>query len=305
MPKTSWNSLDSQVQAALRKTMSASERRILVAYSQSLKEIRGKMGRLYEKLKDPDGKLTLAEMTKYNRYNSLDKEITGIMNKNYKIVVGELNRLSPEMYDEAYFRYGWAFDQHTQVALSWGVVDEATLKAIAENPLDLISKNTLATTTRNRIRTSVHQGLLQGKSYTRMMRDIKSVMANNTYEAMRIARTEGQRAVTEGTMANYEQAEKDGVEGVQVWDATLDGKTRPSHQRLDGQPRPASGYWTVMHNGELLSTTGPLMSGVASFDIHCRCRLRYEIDGYAPQLRRTRSEGVVPYVSYDEWRPAK
>jgi len=283
--------------------MSASERRILIAYANSLKEIRNKMGRLYEKLKDPDGKLTLAEMTKYNRYNTLDKEITGIMNNNYKIVAGELKRIPPEMYDASYFRYGWAFDQNSQVSLTWGPVDEAAMKAVASNPLDLISKNTLAVTTRNRIRTSVHQGLLQGKSYTRMMRDIRAAMANNTYEAMRIARTEGQRAVSEGTMANYERAEKNGVSGYDVWDATLDGDTRPSHQTLDGKRRPASGLWTVMHNGELVSTPGPLMAGPASFVINCRCRLRYVVEGYEPRIRRTRDQGIIPYVSYSEWRP--
>ena len=269
MPKTDWNSLDKQVQAALRKTMSASERRILIAYSQSMKDIRGHMGKLYEKLKDPDGKLTLAEMTKYNRYNSLDKEITLIMKKNYKIVAGELDRLPPEMYDASYFRYGWAFDQHTQVALSWGPVDEATMKAIAENPLDLISKNTLATTTRNRIRSSITSGLLQGKSYTRMMRDVRAAMGNNAYEAIRIARTEGQRAVTEGTMANYEQAEKNGVQGREIWDATLDGVTRPSHRTLDGKPRPPSGVWTVLFKDRLIDTAGPLLSGEPGFDIQC------------------------------------
>ena len=305
MPRTDWSSLDRQVQAALNKTMSVSERRILKVYAQSMKEIREKMGKLYEKLKDKDGKLTLAEMTKYNRYNALDKEIAAIMKDNYKIVAGELNRLSPEMYNEAYFRYGWAFDQHTQVALSWGVVDEATMKAIANNPLKKRAEDTLATSTRNRIRTAVHSGLLQGKSYPRMMQQIRAAMGNNVYEAMRIARTEGQRSVTEGTMANYEQAEKNGVRGVQIWDATLDGDTRPSHRTLDGKPRPPSGVWTVMHEGELVDTPGPLLAGPASFVINCRCYLRFEVDGYAPQLRRTRSEGIIPYTTYSDWKPVK
>jgi hypothetical protein len=301
MPSRSWSRLDKQVQAALANLATRSERRILIAYAEALKAIRFKMGKLYDKLKDPDGKLTLAEMTKYNRYNALDKEISRIMRDNYRVVAGELKRLPPEMYNESFFRYGWAFDQNSGVSLTWGPVNQDALKAISENPLDLIARNTLATTTRNRIRRSVSQGLLQGKSYPRMMRDIRAAMGNNVYEAMRIARTEGQRAMSEATAAVYERAQRNGIEGTEVWDATLDGRTRPSHQALDGKPRPSSGYWTVLHEGELLSTSGPLMSGVPSFDIHCRCRLAFEVEGYSPQVRRSREDGVIPYTTYDEW----
>ena len=302
MPSRRWADLDAQVQRALGALESQTERRILLAYAQSLKDIRTEMGRLYEKLKTPDGKLTLAEMTKYNRLNTLEGNITEIMRDSNKIVLKEIRRLGPEMYDASYFRYGWAFDQNSAVSLSWGTVQPDVLKAIADNPLDLIARDTLPTVTRNRIRTGIAQGLLQGKSFPTMMRDVRAAMSNNTFQAMRIVRTEGQRAQTEGTMALYERAFEQGARGREIWDATIDGRTRPSHKAFDGTPRPESGFWTVFHEGDLISTTGPLMSGVASFDISCRCRVRFEVEGYGPEIRRTRADGIIPYTSFSNWQ---
>jgi hypothetical protein len=48
-------------------------------------------------------------------------------------------------------------------------------------------------------------------------------------------------------------------------------------------------------------TAGPLRSGVAAEDINCRCRVRGQIEGYEPKVRRIRDEGVVPYETYQSW----
>lgn len=264
-----WNSLDSQVQKALATIGDTAERRILAAYAQALDELRAELSRMYEKVNTPDGKLTLAEMTKYNRYDTLDKRIADIMRDKYKIVLKEIARLPAELYNEAFFRYAWAFDQNSGVALSWGTISEDQLKAIASNPLQLIAEDTLPVVTRNRIRSAITQGLIQGKPYPKMIKDIRAAMGNNAYEALRIARTEGQRAMAVGTSESYARAQGNGIEGSEIWDATLDGDTRPSHQKLDGQRRGEDGLWHVMHEGEMIDTPGPLQSGKASFDINC------------------------------------
>jgi SPP1 gp7 family putative phage head morphogenesis protein len=303
MPIRNWNNLDRQVSTALLKIMNLGERRVLREYALALKEVRVEMAKLYERVVKDDGILTLAQMTKYNRLQGLDKDLARIMNKTYGITVRQIDILAEDLYDAAFFRYGWAFDQNSGVALTWGSIPEEALEAVSHNPLDLIAKNTLRITQRNRIRSAISQGLLQGKSFPQMMRGIKSAMGINTYQAMRIARTEGQRAQSEATARIYEKAEANGAVGQVIWDATLDSRTRPSHRTLDGVSKPESGLWIVSHNGAILRTTGPLMSGIASFDIQCRCRLRFEVEGYSPQIRRSREEGIIPYTTYDNWKP--
>ncbi len=295
--------MDAQVNNALLRIHAIEARRILQAYAQGLKEIRDVLGRLYEKAAGPDGKLTLAQMTRYNRLQTTNKEITRIMNQKYGIVVRSMDVLAEEIYNASYFRYAWAFDQNSGVALTWGSVNEDLLKAAAHNPLDLISKNTLSVATRNRIRTATIQGTLQGKSYPKMMQDIRKAMGINISQAMRIARTEGQRIQSQATEIIYDRAVRNGIRGDEIWDAVLeiDEKRmhKPKHQLLDGEPRGADGFWTLGGN----KTTGPLLFGIASYNINCRCRRRFQVEGFSPQIRRTRDSGIIPYTTYSDWRP--
>jgi hypothetical protein len=46
---------------------------------------------------------------------------------------------------------------------------------------------------------------------------------------------------------------------------------------------------------------GPLQSGVPSFDINCRCRVRGEVAGYPPKVRRVRDEGLKDYQTFEQW----
>jgi len=299
MPSLEWDDLDRSVLRALSSIQSQTERALLLAYTEALKEIREELSRLYEKLKDPDGKLTFAEMTKYNRLTGLDEQISGIMGRAYDVAVGELDRLPAEMYDASFFRYAWAFDQNARVSLRWGVLDPGAVGDIIRNPLDLIAKDSLSVDTRNRIRRAISQGLLQGKSFPQMARGVREAMANNAYQAIRIARTEGQRAQSAGTYAAYEKARANGIQGGDKWDATLDGRTREDHRKMDGKSRRDDGLFHLP-NGE--TARYPVDPGLSAGQaINCRCRLRFEIEGYAPQLRRSRESGVIPYTTYDEW----
>ncbi len=122
--------------------------------------------------------------------------------------------------------------------------------------------------------------------------------------ALRIARTEGQRALVEGQKAAYKRAEDIGCEIDEIWDAALDKITRPEHGALDGQAKDLEkDGWLVPSIGIV---AGPLQSGIASFDINCRCRIRGQVIGYPPQTRTYRDEkGITQigkYQTYEQWK---
>jgi hypothetical protein len=133
-----------------------------------------------------------------------------------------------------------------------------------------------------------------------MARRVKTAMNRNYNDALRIVRTEGQRSAVVGQQKAAENADDLGVKVRQIWDATLDGRTRPRHGDLDGRARDEErGGWWVPGIGWV---SGPLQSGDPSFDINCRCRVREEIAGYEPKVRRQRDKGLQPYQTYNEWK---
>lgn len=96
---------------------------------------------------------------------------------------------------------------------------------------------------------------------------------------MRIVRTEGNRIHNRSALDAALKAKARGADTVKVWDATLDGVTRPHHRQLDGQVRELEEDFEV----DGLTACAPLNFGVAAEDCNCRCVLltkpRWDLDG--------------------------
>ncbi len=163
--------------------------------------------------------------------------------------------------------------------------------------------------TLGRVRNAITIGLIRGESYYKMSKNIGDVMGfsvdgkwtgkGESYKAVRIARTEGQRARVAGQMEALKRAKENGIDVHGVWDATLDMKTREAHGAMDGKKADEEGMFYHPSVGRF---PGPLHSWVASFDINCRCSVRQELKGFPPKKRFTRGDGEIPWVSYEEWR---
>lgn len=285
--------------SALDNRLTAYEREVISNYAEALKDIRNDIGRIYEKYAE-NGKLTNAEMSKYNRLTSLEKQLTEdigpVFRKNERLI----EKMSQVEYDEGFYRAAWTIDQRTGVALRWGLLNQNAIKAAVANPLRKIAESRLKQDGLIKIRRAVSQGLIRGLSYPNMMREIKGAINGSAADALRIVRTEGQRSQSMGQQANYADARRIGVEVVDVWDAALDDRTRDSHGALDGQKAQYENgqpYWYV--NG--YRTPGPGQSGVASEDINCRCRVRGEVEEFKPEKRRIAGK-IEKYQTYSEWK---
>jgi uncharacterized protein with gpF-like domain len=285
------------------------ERRISREIARNLKEvldkIRKEIGRVYEKY-SKDGVLTHAEMTKYNRLESLYKKLEDGA-KPYLRRNGQLiKRLQRDAYEASFFKYAHKLEQElgTGAQLNWGLFTrEQIIEAVANELSDIAIRGVTGDALIG-IRREMAQGLMQGVDYKKMARSIKKRMNGIASDYMRIVRTEGQRSLVLGQERTYQRAEDLGVETQWIWDAALDRKTRSSHGKLDGVPAQedeGGRYW----NTDVGRVAGPLQSGVASFDINCRCRVRAEIKDYGPKVRRITEDGVVPYVKYTDWAKTK
>lgn len=133
-------------------------------------------------------------------------------------------------------------------------------------------------TLKDSIRANVSRGIAASESWATVARNINNRMGIGLNRAVRIARTEGHRIACESSYHAQLVAKDKGADIVKQWDATLDDKTRLSHQQLDGQIREVEEPFEI--NGNKAQYPGEF--GVASEDINCRCvalqRARWALD---------------------------
>lgn len=311
-----YDQLYRQAQVELAGILQGEERSIIKLYGTALHDIRKILKNLYDKY-SVEGKLTNGEMSKYNRLANVQDQICRILQKNMKQVDSLTKRLTAEQYSEAFYRHAYAIDQVGGMALNWGLIPEEAVEAAIKSPFSkLASSRALAASregTVDRIRQEIGLSIIRGDSYDVLANRISAVLGVSpkgagaafngkgaAYRSLMVARTEGQRILVEGQMAATQKALELGCEIETIWDATLDSRTRPAHAALDGRPKddPEKG-WLVPEIGYV---TAPLHSGVASFDINCRCRTRDQVKGFPPEKRYVRGDGIKPYKTYGQWK---
>ena len=302
MARYTMRQLMAMAERRLAKAIGRTEREITQIYAAVREDIRAELAKVYEK-HAVDGKLTRAQMAKYGRLEKLEKELTKKLNDADRKVINKNHTLARDQYKEGYYNRAWVLDNELESRLGWGLLNDKAVRAAVENPFHKIADSRLLKDGRTRIRSAIASGLTRGDSFAQMSKEIGEAINGNRYAAMRIARTEAGRAQTIGTQRTHERAEQLGVVGNEYWSATLDERTRIKHGQLDGVPknREQNG-WKIPGRNQY--TPGPKQSGIAAFDINCRCGVEYRVDDEAPSVRRIRGKGVVPYQNYSEWRQA-
>jgi hypothetical protein len=305
------------IQASLYNQQLTSEEKILSLYVQAYEQIKADLAGVYASYAQ-DGKLSFSEMSKYNRLKNLESQVSSHLKTILKRKDNLLIDTTKKLFEESFYQHSYAIDQNGGCALKWGLLRDEDVEALALSPLGKLSESRYLQGDRDQavyaIRKLITIGIVKGDDYPKMARSIRDAMGiaklhsgkyvpsnkGQLYKALRIARTEGQRAAVEGQRKAYETAKEEGVELKEIWDAALDSRTRPEHGALDGKEKKDKG-WKVPSIGWV---TAPLQSGVASFDIHCRCRIRGQIKGYPPKVRGVKGEGQQPWVDYESWRGA-
>lgn len=154
----------------------------------------------------------------------------------------------------------------------------------------------------NKIRGTLAQVFIQGKSYPQAASLIKGIMNDAAYKAMRIARTEGNRLVNAGGYAMTQRAISQGIDIVRQWDATLDARTRSRHAALDGKSEDENG---LFHIGDDTSPY-PGQFGLVQNSVNCRCSILDIVGGVQPEVRTGRNPLTGEYEemtfrNFDAW----
>ena len=119
----------------------------------------------------------------------------------------------------------------------------------------------------------VESELAAGASIGQIQESIKRSVAFGPSRALRIARTEATRAVNEGTLTAYQEAENQGIQLEKVWLSAPDA--RETHLELNEQTRPIDEDFVIPSTGDTAPAPGQF--NIAGEDINCRCALSNKV----------------------------
>jgi SPP1 gp7 family putative phage head morphogenesis protein len=285
------------------------EKEIIREYKKTLGAIQAVLSTAFVNYSNEEDKLSYEEMMKYNRLKTLEKQLTDEIMLLSKGNATLLNKELGSMLSESYLQMGYLLESAVGTGLGIVALDREAIKASVQNNLTGLTLNERLEKNRNdliiSIRSTLTQGLIQNNSYKQMVKQVQSKLESDASKAVRIVRTESSRIRTEGRLQAMKKANERGLKMKKMWVASLDSRTRDTHQHLDGQ---------VVGFDELFEYKGrkaeaPQKFGRAEEDINCRCRIVARFDDQNLEERAARnSKGFTENIknqTYQEWKKNK
>ena len=261
------------------------------AYKSALKDINAKIAVLLAR-KDEENLQSIIYQVEYQR--AIKAQINAILDALNTKQFESISEYLIQCYENGFI--GTLYDLQGQgIPLIFPIDQKQVVQAVT---VDSKLSNRLYTKLgedindlKKRIRAELSRGISQNYAYAQIARNIENQTTIGFNRSMRIARTEGHRVSQQATFDSQQKAKNAGADIVKQWDSTLDGRTRPSHRKLDGQireldePFEMNGYTAMYPSG----------FGVASMDVNCRCvllqRARWAIEGGEPDY--TKFDGTL------------
>lgn len=318
------------------KELAALEKRIAKVYREARNDLDETVKAYFERFRERDEEMKALIGTEINgkvwteqdykqwrlnqigrgkRYQDLREKIAERMTKANEVAIAYVNDATPGIYS---INRNYAAYTIEKVAGDVGFTlwDESTVRRLIVEEPDLMpyypKKKALKRGVdlkwgKKQITKSVTSGLLQGKSVGKIATDLQTRISEmNRASAVRAARTAVTGAQNAGRMDSYKAASDMGIKVRKRWVATKDGRTRHSHQKLDGQ----TVDWDEPFSSELGKIRYPGDPRAKPANVYnCRCTMRtVEAPGIEAEPRkmrvrdpRTGRNVVVEEMTYEQW----
>lgn len=277
-------------------------------YKQALKDIEAKVNNLMRRLESEEGEINRASIEYQLGYQkSLEMQITAILEQLQTRQFESVSKFLQQSYEDGFI--GTMYDlQHQGIPLTIPIDQKQVIKALkTDTRLSKGLWGALAEKTSNlqkQIRSEISRGISQGFSYSKVARFIAERMNVDYSLTARIVRTESHRITQEATLDAQHKAKDKGAEVVKQWDATLDGRTRKDHRKLDGQIRELDEPFEI--GGYKAMCPGKF--GRPEQDINCRCtilqRAKWALDDDELETLKERAKyyGLDKSKDFKEYR---
>ncbi|UEX89697.1 phage head morphogenesis protein [Staphylococcus ratti] len=301
------------VDKIIERLIAQSEKELEVLFARSLKEIKQTLSDMYAKYESDDPHVTWTEFNKYNRLNKQLARIADMMTNDYREVAKAIKKTQQNVYIEQYMMSLYLYEMASQTSMEFDVPTPAVINKAIEQPIEFIKLVPTLQKHRNeilkRIRIHITQGVMSGEGYSKTAKAISDDIGMSKAQALRVARTETGRALSQANLDSAHIAQDNGFKMMKRWFATKDAKTRDTHRHLDGKSIPLNENFK---SSGCVGQAPKLFVGVASAkeNINCRCKLLHYIDEEdLPGVMRVRNDDgmteVVPSMTYSDWEKMK
>ena len=286
--------------------------RIRIVYQNALKDVQAYAKSLQKELDellkkvDPNDEIGLTKIRSKVYQLEYQKKLAQQIN-NYLDVIKDKDVNNITDYINKVYSNGFLTEQYrlmrSGIDITMPINQKLLKKAVTFNIDDIPLSTRLYTNVdkaKKEIINEISRGLSIGMSVPDMARNLQNTMGVSMRKAYQIAQNEGARVRQSAIIDSMREAKKKGADIVKQWSATLDGKTRPVHQELDGE-------WAEIEDDFKYSggkVFAPKQFGIPSEDINCRCTLlsvpRWDIEDKHWQLDNERKE-LVKVKNYKDW----
>lgn len=295
-----------EFQAEVRETYRQAQADAQEALSRFLERFEKEDERQSEKVKD--GELSEADykawrkgkILRSSQLSSTLDQVSRAMTEANQVAVAALAGKLPEVYAENANYAAFQVCEASGLDLAFSLVDAPTVQHMLTAGEALFSVPALDVAkdvawNRRLMASQLTQGVLLGESIPKMSRRVQSVTGSNIATATRTARTAVTGAENAGRVSSYERAKGMGIKLKQEWVATLDGRTRHSHRKLDGEKAEVGGTFP---NG--CRFPGDPQGRYAEI-CNCRCTLVAAVDGFDTDDAK-RASKLPKGMTYEEWK---
>lgn len=253
------------------------------------------------------------------RWSEMKNTIAQDLHNVNQIARSTVNGYMPEVYALNHNYATYEVERGSGIDTSYSLYDRQTVERIMRDNPDLmpgyapnsrVARNIAAgrdiAWNKQKIQSSMIQGILQGESIDKMATRLQSVTTADYKAAVRYARTMATSAQNAGRYAAYGRAEDMGIDLTLVWTATLDERTRISHRFLDGEESTVGEPFVV--DGVEIYYPGDL--GGADYEVpgyliwNCRCTIIAQVKGFEYNIRGKDTDYSQIDGDYEDWKNA-
>lgn len=214
--------------------------------------------------------LTQSRIYRLEYQKALRAQVEAILEKLHADEYSTIQQFLSDSYTDGFL--GTMYDLHGQgVPLVFPVDKKEAVRAIlTESKLSLDLYDSLGVDIAKLTRTvssEITRGIASELAYTDIARNISNAAKAPLSRAKTIVQTESHRIQQASTLDAQRKAKSRGADVVKQWNSTLDGDTRPTHRKLDGQIREVEDPFEA--NGKKAMYPGGF--GDPAEDCNCRC----------------------------------